>query len=141
MQGRVDGNSRANRGNEDGGNGDGPARATERQEDDAGGEEPDRVEDLSRHHGLGTLPCRGNSLDSSANGVNHANERVDADREPRRIKNSIWHILVVPEVPVADQRRREDERNDAEAESGDDGIDEKPPVPFVLRLELNRDGQ
>ena len=103
MQGGIDGDCRANWGDEDSGNGNGPARATERQEDRAGREEPDRVEDLSRHHGLGTLPRRGNPLDASAHGMDHADERVDANREPRRIKNAVRHVLVVPEVPVADE--------------------------------------
>ena len=137
MQGGVNGDCRANRSDENGRDGDSPARATERQKDRTSGEESDRVEDLSRHHRLGTLPRRGNSLNASAHGMDHADERVDANRKPRRVKNAVRHVLIVPELPGADKRQGEDERDDAEEQSRKHSIDEEPPIPFVLRLELD----
>ena len=72
--------------------------------------------------------------------MNNADEGIDEDRQPRRVKDAVRHVLVVSEVPISDEWKRKDERYDAEEESRDDGIGEEPPVPFVLRLELDRDG-
>ena len=138
-EGGVNRRGGAHRGDIDGGDGEEPAGAAGRPEDEAGEEESGRVGDLSRHHRARTLPQRREALDPSADGVDDADERIESNGETHRREDPFRHVLIDPEVPAADRRRREKERHHAETESRADRVDEEPPVALAFGRELDRD--
>ena len=117
---RVDGGGDADRGDEDRGDGHRPARDAKGKENGADREERRGVGDLPGHNGLRSFRQRGESLHARSNRMDDGYERIYPDGEARRPDDARRNVLVGAEVPAADERGREHERNDAKEKPRDD---------------------